>query len=127
MGVKSCEGRMAPMAGLGSHTYNILHSTHLFRQAQKGKPREETSRPPKEILLGSGCLHEQLDRRRYHKQQHRLWFSGGFQKFDISLPQIWAEETILTQIIQSLQADLCNPGQVLRHWRQIFSQVRSPQ
>jgi hypothetical protein len=61
----------------------------------------------REILPGSGCLHEQLYRRRYHKEQYCLWLSGGFQKFDISLPQMRADETIFVEIIQGLQADLC--------------------
>src|ERR1017187_6616742 len=74
----------------------------------------------RETLLGSGCLHEQLYRRRYHKEQYCLWLSGGFQKFDISLPLIWADQTIFVEIIQGLQADLGNPGQVTRHRGQLL-------
>src|SRR2546429_2055868 len=38
--------------------------------------------PVAAVLLGPGCLHEQLHRRRDHKQQHGQRFCGEFQKLD---------------------------------------------
>src|SRR2546430_8895182 len=81
--------------------------------------------PVAAVLLGPGCLHEQLHRRRDHKQQHGLRFCGEFQKFDISLPRIGVDETVSLQIVKSLQANLCHLGQVTRHRRQILRQERS--
>ena len=115
--------KMAALSGFGEENWV---GTIVWKGTTSNNPTN-IAQQAKSPLLSSGCLHEQLYWRRNHKQQDHLWFPGGFQKFDISLPQICADETILMQIVQSLQADLCNPGQVTRHRGQVLRQVRSCQ
>jgi hypothetical protein len=69
------------------------------------------------MLLGFGSLHESFYRRSWHQEQHCLRLCGGFEEFDISLPQICVNRMVLVQIIQGLQANLCNAVQVDRHGR----------
>ena len=50
------------------YSQKTVHISFNCRARSRGKP--------KEILLGSGCLHEQLYRRRHHKEQHCLRLCG---------------------------------------------------